>query len=194
MNYKHLFFLRHLRTEHNVSACINGQSIRLPVLEMRPIIGARDVDTVYCSPALRCRQTVECFSGTNSAQSIVYSDMLLERDMGKLEGQKRDAAAAHYPELFDGKQFRVFETPPEGEPFSDFMQRVRSFCANYLETASGDVVICSHNQFLKALYFIASKEQISEKRWKALSFPFGKMVPIKLGITLSNPEVAPFNA
>lgn len=180
MNHERLFFLRHLQTEHNISACINGQSIGLPVLEMHSIIGARDVDVAYCSPALRCRQTMECFSNTNSVRAVVYSDMLLERDMGRLEGQKRDVAAAHYPELFDGKQFRVFETPPNGEPFPDFMQRAHSFCTDYLKTTSGSVLICSHNQILKVLYFIVSKEQISEKKWKALSFPFGEMVPIKV--------------
>lgn len=180
MNCQRLFFLRHLQTEHNVSACINGQSVGLPVLGMHSIREARDVDVAYCSPALRCRQTMECFSRTNSVKSVVYNDMLLERNMGRLEGQKRNAAAAHYPELFDGKQFRVFETPPKGEPFSDFMQRVHGFYTGYLETTSGDVLICSHNQFLKVLYFIVTKEQISEKKWKALSFPFGEVVPIKV--------------
>ena len=153
MNCQHLFFLRHLQTEHNVNVCINGQSVGLPVLEIRSIIGARNVDTVYCSPALRCRQTMACFLKTNIVQTVVYSNMLLERDMGILEGEKRDIAAVHYPELFERKQFHIFKTPPSGESFSDFMQRVRDFYTNYLETASGDVLICSHNQFLKALYF-----------------------------------------
>ena len=160
MNCQHLFFLRHLQTEHNVNVCINGQSVGLPVLEIRSIIGARNVDTVYCSPALRCRQTMACFLKTNIVQTVVYSNMLLERDMGILEGEKRDIAAVHYPELFERKQFHIFKTPPSGESFSD------------------DVLICSHNQFLKALYFTVSKEQITEKAWKSLSFPFGEMIPI----------------
>ena len=160
MNCQHLFFLRHLQTEHNVNVCINGQSVGLPVLEIRSIIGARNVDTVYCSPALRCRQTMACFLKTNIVQTVVYSNMLLERDMGILEGEKRDIAAVHYPELFERKQFHIFKTPPSGESFS------------------GDVLICSHNQFLKALYFTVSKEQITEKAWKSLSFPFGEMIPI----------------
>jgi len=149
-------------------------------METSTITGARDVDVVYCSSALRCRQTLECFFITNRAQAVIYSDALLERNMGKLEGQKRDVMAALYPELFDENMFCVFATPPEGESFLDFMQRARCFYSKYLENVSGDVLVCSHNQFLKALYFLVFEEQISEKQWKALTFPFGKVVPIRI--------------
>lgn len=180
MNCQQLFFLRHLPTQNNTHACINGRSADAPILEMRSITGAKDVDVVYCSSALRCRQTLECFSQANKAQSVYESDLLLERSMGRLEGQKRDAMAALYPELFDSNKFRVFSTPPEGEPFEDFMQRVRCFYTDHLALASGDVLVCSHNQFLKALYFLVSNEPIGEKQWKTLNFPLGKMVPIRI--------------
>jgi len=180
MNCQKLFFLRHLQTENNKQTCINGRSADIPIMEMSSITEARDVDVVYCSSALRCRQTLACFFKTNSAQAVIYSDALLERSMGRLEGQKREAMAALYPDLFDKNMFRVFATPPEGESFSDFMQRARCFYSKHLESVSGDVLVCSHNQFLKALYFLVSKEQISEERWKALTFPFGKMVPIRI--------------
>ena len=180
MNCQQLFFLRHLPTQNNSHACINGRSADSPILEMRSIAGARDVDVVYCSPALRCRQTLECFIQANSVQTVYESNLLLERSMGLLEGQKRDAMAALYPDLFDRNKFRVFSTPPGGESFEGFMQRVRCFYTEHLAVASGDVLVCSHNQFLKALYFLVSNIPISEKRWKTLNFPFGKMVPIRI--------------
>lgn len=175
-----LYFLRHLQTQNNVAGIINGRNMGLPVLAFQNIIGTKDMDIIYCSTALRCRQTIKCFIKTNHASAIVHSDLLLERDMGRLEGMKRRDAIAEYPNLFTEGRFHVTDTPPDGESFIAFQKRAQTFCQNFIKKTKGNILVCSHNQFLKMLYFSFFQIPVTEESWKVKTFPFGQVVSITL--------------
>ena len=109
---KHIFFLRHFETKNNVNGILNGQSLEEPISAGHCIEKCLPFDIIYCSTALRCRQTVEWIEGHNK---IFFSEQLLERNLGLLEGHSRIEMQKQYPELFDKNRLNVFATPPEGE-------------------------------------------------------------------------------
>lgn len=62
---KHIFFLRHFETKNNVNGILNGQSLEEPIFAGHCIEKCFPFDIIYCSTALRCRQTVEWIEGHN---------------------------------------------------------------------------------------------------------------------------------
>lgn len=80
-----------------------------------------DVDVVYVSPMQRARQTAESVN----APKVVVDD-LREIDFGSWGGLSWEDIEAQWPELAAGKLRNWFGvTPPDGEPWDDFVARVR---------------------------------------------------------------------
>lgn len=168
-----LYALRHFKTDNNVKNVISGSNPSIPIIESSPIACEIEFDKIYCSSALRCIQTLDEYLGVKSVSNIIYTDRILERDLGDLEGTPRKEAAKLYPTLFCGPHFNVFQTPPNGESFLLFHNRVLSFWQNLQERDNGDILVCSHNQFLKMLYFINYNKHVTTEEWNALSFRNG---------------------
>lgn len=168
-----VLFLRHFPTQLNIEKRISGRSIDIPVLQTDRIGCDLRVDSVLCSPALRCRQTLDAFLQDHAPGDVRYLPELLERSMGEMEGCLRREMVLKYPQLFDGQKFRLAQTPPGGESFDAFQARVRSFWERYREELGGTLLVCSHNQFLKMLCFIIREEPVTQAKWRELQFPCG---------------------
>lgn len=175
---KHIYFLRHFPTENNLTHVLNGRSLTTPIVNSTPIHCEDSINDIFCSSALRCRQTIECFS-QSTLSSITYTDLLLERDLGIFEGQPRNQMQTQYPTLFFNSKLIVFATTPKGETFSIFQNRIRTFWNICNNTSHGSVLICSHNQTLKMLYFEIKKSPLTIDTWNNLSFPHGKIIKIQ---------------
>lgn len=178
-----IYFLRHQETVNNQLGMISGQSdslIRKQSFYADNSKIVKNIDVVYSSPAQRCIDTL------NGIQDLLVSPIidkrLLERNMGDFENCLRKEVYAQYPNLFwniHGKiQFRFEFTPPNGESFSEFFERIFSFCEEEIfSNKECNILICSHNQALKMIYFILKGVHPSEENWRNLSFPNGKCVP-----------------
>lgn len=175
---KHIFFLRHLCTRYNVNDILTGRSNDIPIYEMKEIKVDQDMDIVYCSTALRCMETLNIFLRMHKSTKIIYTDRILERNLGILEGKPRKEMILRYPSLFTEGKFSVFATPPNGESFVSFQDRVKKFYEQEICKNNGNILICSHNQFLKMLYFIIKNNAITEKDWRLCSFPQGEIIKI----------------
>lgn len=167
-----LFFLRHLKTANNSQKRINGKSLLQPIEKEEAIIGDCTIDEIWCSDALRCRQTVECFLKDKASVPIIYTELLRERDMGVWEGELRDNMSTLYPEYFHNRKFHVFMTPPSGESYEALKNRVEETIRK-LRKRDRNVLICSHNQFLKMAAFMMTGKEISQEKWEAFQFPHG---------------------
>lgn len=175
----HILFLRHFRTSNNMQKLLNGRSEFIPISESNTISCNVHVNTAFCSSALRCRQTLGIFRRNNFVDKIYYTNYLLERDLGSMEGEDREEMAKTYTELFYESRMLVFSTPPGGETYNDFYERAKTFWLQYIRYSDGNVLICSHNQILKMLSFIISEEPVTEDAWRKRTFPFGEIVLIK---------------
>lgn len=85
-----IYVLRHLQTPYNQTGTISGRSLNLPISTASPIYHTAFFDAIFCSSALRCIQTVELLSPSATLSTIQYCDELQERDLGILEGIKKN--------------------------------------------------------------------------------------------------------
>lgn len=176
---RNIFLLRHFKTENNLYGLINGRSLEIKIIDTKPknISNLYNFDFIFCSTALRCKQTLSIYSPYIICENIIYTENLLERNMGIMEGKKRKEMIKDFPRLFKNKYFDVFKTPPSGESFSDLEKRCKIFLAS-ISDLEGNILICSHNQCLKMLYFLIKKQKINNEVWNELSFPFGEIFAI----------------
>lgn len=110
---------------------------------------AHQIDGVFSSPALRCRQTAQIICG-NIEPRIVKA--LREIDFGEWEGLTSDQIEALYPGALrfrraDPAMFR----PPMGENFADVAKRLRGVVATLQILQPGTYVVVSHRGTLGTL-------------------------------------------
>lgn len=183
---KNFFLLRHLETSYNTSKLINGRSLTQPIKKEKNIVNSYYIDSIYCSDALRCRQTIDCYLKTNQAVPVHYSALLHERDMGIWEGKLKASVVSDAPELFINGNFKLFSTPPSGESYVNFKNRVYEFL-RLIDNESGNILICSHNQFLKMLLFTLNNTVITQEIWNSINFPYGKILALDELLLEHNP-------
>ncbi len=179
--YNKIFLLRHLRTQNNDLHIISGQSDSQIICNNYLEVDFSRFDKIYCSPSPRCVRTLEILGKQPiMINSIIYDKRLLERNMGSLEGVIKKEGISKYPELFKKGTFNVFKTPPEGESYEYFKERVEDFYDENLCLNEGlNVLICSHNQTLKLLRLLILKRDITYLSWAEYSFSNGQIVEIK---------------
>lgn len=171
-----LYALRHLRTNFNSLGIICGASPSIPIAEIHSIKCEEKFETVYCSNALRCKQTLSIFLESNEVDAVIYSSSIEERNMGDFEKKKRSELIAQYPDFFVGAKFDVFRTPPNGETYEMFYSRASEFLCLLQKMHNGNVLICSHNQFLKMLHFLIYNPSFSISEWSEFNYPNGVVV------------------
>ena len=171
-----IYFLRHFLTENNKNNIISGQSDSSICINKYDVYEKKMFDYVFCSPSLRCKETINTVSKLGIEwKQIEYDERLYERNMGDLEGTRRDYASKKYPDLFRNRKFIVQCTPPNGETFFDFYERLYSFYSDIIDRKlRGNILICSHNQSLKMLYYIIFDMKITQQSWETLKFSNGK--------------------
>lgn len=177
-----IFFLRHQATFNNEFGLISGQADS-PILkenickENEDII--KNIKVVYSSPSQRCLDTLHLIPELQI--SPIIDKRLMERKMGDFENCSRQDLyqefAAFFRNINNQIYFRFEYTPPNGESFLKFKSRITSFCSEIIiPCKERDILICSHNQAIKMMYFILKGFSPSEEEWNSITFPNGKIV------------------
>lgn len=179
MNRGILYVIRHCATEYNTSNLISGNS-DVPIIDRTVDISCyvkRNKIKVYSSPLKRCIQTSDILRGKMGFKRIQLDSRLKERNMGIFDGVDRKICIQKCADMFspDGK-FILEKTPPKGESFRDFYDRVNQFWSDIsVELNDYDIIVISHNQTLKVLYSIVTGEDI-KSIWKKIYFKNGSLV------------------
>ena len=134
-----LYLLRHSQTSYNVKAeVIGGRSSGLTLTRLGTELattagkelrnsGLR-FDRIFCSTAVRARQTLECMGLISAEESdaVVYSDCLEELYQGEWEGRPRNEI--YTPEVVSClNRENPFFRPPGGESQNDVEKRMTDF-------------------------------------------------------------------
>lgn len=182
-NDNHVYFLRHCKTIYNIQNIITGQ-LDIPILNNQKVetsqIGFNENLQILCSPLVRCKETADIFiKEINNYLNVQVLNELSERNMGDLEGVSRDNALLKFQEYFCDGKFIFYLTPPDGESYKHICERAKFVSDKILfeNIYIGDVVICSHNHFLKILYCYLRKISI-EENWHKLNFQNGKLYKV----------------
>ena len=83
---KQIYFLRHFQTENNMNHLLNGRNINVSIINGNSLHCENNIELIFCSPALRCKQTIKFFV-QDITPPIIYTNLLLERDLGTMEGK-----------------------------------------------------------------------------------------------------------
>ena len=176
-----LYVIRHCATEDNASNLISGNS-DVPIIDRTVDISCytkSDKIKVYSSPLKRCIQTGNILRGKIGFKRMQLDSRLKERNMGIFDGVDRKICIQKCADMFtsDGK-FILEKTPPNGESFNEFYERVSQFWSDIsIELENYDIIVISHNQTLKVLYSIVNGLDI-ESIWKKIYFRNGSLVAL----------------
>lgn len=177
-----IYFLRHLETFHNELGLISGQCDS-PITKNRIVkddcCAVSKIQSIYSSPSQRCIETLRLIP--ELPVSPETDRRLLERNMGEFENCSRQELYQRYPMFFkktNGRiSFRFELTPPQGESLLDFRDRIASFCSEkILPYIEYNILICSHNQTMKMIYFALKGFSLTEDTWNTISFPNGEVI------------------
>lgn len=181
-NTKRLFFLRHCKTEFNKNGYISGQK-NSPIISKQLYIDEHSIhmpdSLIITSPLERCMTTVHSLiSIMGHPKKLLINPNIAERSMGIWEGQARKQIIHDYPDYFNSGEFNPLCTPPNGETFQDFADRISDFereLKNHLLTHN--IIVCSHNQALKMLFLIHNNN-FTVERWRSLHYNCGGLTEI----------------
>ncbi len=159
MNVNHLFFLRHCQSLYNVQEKISGQA-DCPIVHkiidcsiLKEILSSENV-IIISSPLTRCLDTVNLLQNSVSVTwPIIVDKTIIERGMGRWEGQKKNIIIKQFPEFFYDGKFIVKLTPiGGGEKYVDFKNRLIFFIHTVKELLKEKhIIVCSHNQTLRMI-------------------------------------------
>ena len=129
-----LYFLRHCKTQFNadgmISGCLDSELIENEITYQEEMMNWDNV-TIFSSDLMRCKKTLGILlENIRISPVIVYTSALRERNMGLFEGKRRADLQKKYPQYFINQRFCHQFTPPQGESFYDFLQRVDGFINN----------------------------------------------------------------
>ncbi|WP_417910320.1 histidine phosphatase family protein [Candidatus Electronema sp. PJ] len=113
------------------------------------------VETWYCSPLLRARQTL-AYLGEQGCQieHAIYDQRLQEIDFGAWELRTFSEIAAADPARIEAWQRYTDFTFPEGEAVADFIQRVQAMLG-ILSTAGSKVGVVAHGGVIRTMICLA---------------------------------------
>ena len=108
-------------------------------------------DAIIASPMKRCQAFAEEVAAQQQLPLTIVPD-LRELCFGELEGLRPADAWAQYPELLKNLwQAPELHTPPGGEPFGEFIQRVGAAIDNSLPQHAGQhILVVAHGGVIRA--------------------------------------------
>ncbi|MBP2099277.1 histidine phosphatase family protein [Enterococcus rivorum] len=171
-----LYFTRHGKTEWNQELRFQGMSGDSPLLptsyEEIKLLGQelREVpfEKIFSSTSLRARKTAEGIRAElQSPVEIVYTDLLKELGLGKLEGQSIEEMREFYSKELDHMRYRLDLYNPKsfgGEPIQQAIDRITTVVEGALSEGEGPYLFVGHGASLTAGIQALTGKELGELR------------------------------
>lgn len=181
---KALHFIRHFRTKENEQELILGRLdpvsvVRDAIKGIDTLMQTKDKIVIFSSPARRCVETATDLveSLELKPMSVIYTDLLLERDMGAWQGLEKKYVREMFQDFFVNGLMDPFATPPGGESFRAFFCRVSAALdlVNIESKGSVSAIVVSHNQTLKLMAHLYDRDFFLTK-WFSMNFGHAELV------------------
>ena len=151
MEFKNKYYiLRHGEAHSNVKGFVSSwpEKVDNPLTERgveqaeeagEKLLG-EDIDLVFSSDVLRCKQTAEIVTGQIKVEPK-YDERLREIDFGIFNGKPVADFVGH----FKSRDERINGKAPKGESYGDILKRVKNFLDEMEETYEGKkILVISH--------------------------------------------------
>lgn len=147
-----IYVMRHGQTDWNVQKKIQGQSdIKLNEEGRKQALAAKEkvkqfhFDLIISSPLSRAKQTAELVKEENTP--IIYSQSLVERGFGELEGEVLDLGILEEREKY-------YTTKKQVESIEHLCQRITDFLEEIQEKQAGKkILLVTHGGVTKAIQY-----------------------------------------
>ena len=176
-----LIYMRHFLTEAYKDNIYMGQSdyaICNTVIINKDALSEMGSCLLLSSTLLRARQTanyiIEQFSNINFTIKLLSE--LVERGLGDFEGKEKSVVKQN-TDFFSNGNLKFELTPPNGEAFCDFHERIKkAYTKIEFAKRENNVLVISHLQALRMLYFIATGNEGDYSKWYDINYKHGEMV------------------
>lgn len=152
---KELFLLRHGEVDGYQHRYVGKTDVKLSrqgreeLLQLARNFGDEQFETIYCSPLLRCRETLALL---DRSEEVILDERIREVDFGLWEGKSYEEILSEYPELVAhwaaGSEDFCF---PEGEKISQFNQRLADFACDLQKLRERKILIITHGGVIRHL-------------------------------------------
>lgn len=151
---KRIFLLRHGRTGYS-GKYIGSTDVHLSEEGREQIrhLGNKcrqlPIDSIYCSPLIRCRQSYELLQLDNPVE---FDADLQEINFGRWEQKSFDDIVANEPDLVDQWALNPGSfTFPEGDAIIDFVNRIKKVHSKLAQCDQKNILIVSHGGVIRLL-------------------------------------------
>ena len=173
--------IRHGEVEERYAGCYNGHldialspSGREQARRLAAHLDSEAFDAVCCSDLRRARETLAPFK---ISCEPFYTAALREKSWGRHEGMNYDAIVASEEVAYES--FEQWLTHLDGEPYPDFVGRIRRFFLEELaRRAHRNVLVITHAGVVRTLMHLVKKIPLEEAF--ATPFPYGACVELDL--------------
>ena len=178
--------IRHQRTEMNTPGTFVGQKIDAAITPARQeqvrnvsaILDAAGICKVYCSPLLRCRQTVGMLRTGVGLPDAKEDPRLLEMDYGDADGKDLAWLSKAHPKIIAEWENAADPRFPNGENYADVLKRIDSFLSDVKKgnkAGCDSVLVCTHNVVMRCV--LGRLWHVAQDRWHLIDIPY--MEPIR---------------
>ena len=126
-------------------------------------------DALYYSDLKRTQQTAKIINQKSKIKNQKSTQALREKSWGRHEGMGFEAIIAR-----DGLQYENFEqwiTTLDGEPYDDYIERVKAFFTEYLPQQShNDLLVITHAGVIRVLMHLL--QNITLEKAFSIDFPY----------------------
>jgi alpha-ribazole phosphatase len=130
----------------DVPVCDKGMD---QVRKTARLLRAASINKIYCSPMLRCRQTLDLLEMPEVGD---FNDLLKEVDFGRWEGKQFEEILQSDEELVQSWVTAPDTfTFPGGEPVSGFRNRVTAFASQLDMESDEGVLVVAHGGVIRHL-------------------------------------------
>ncbi len=156
-----IYLIRHGSTEWNEKDLVQGlidlELSKIGISQVKKtgeFFNKKNIKKIFTSPLKRALQTAEILNEKlNSEISIV--EELRELDCGVWEGMKMDDVREKYRDVYQKLMESPFTKIPEGESFSDVVERFRIGWKKVLKSVdySSEIIVVGHIVIIRAFLY-----------------------------------------
>lgn len=160
--------IRHAPTESNRREIFMG-SMDIPSTEdglraaeeLGQMLSGDRFEYRFCSPLARAKATAQLIFPD---QPVILDAGLAERDLGSWSGQSKKDLRIQFPDAFNkAGRLDPYFTPPSGETFSLFVDRIRTFLFTVMNLEEDvNVAVVSHNGVIRVMRCMLEQRPLAQ--------------------------------
>ncbi len=186
MTLRTIYLLRHCSTKDNELG-INGSRTDTSLSEtglhcatsLITTLSSQVFGLIFVSPLKRTIQTIQPYlESLKTKPPLIIESLITERELGLLTNSKSSEGKVAASITESGKS-KVEWIPPGGESIRNVYERAELFLKRIKDRNENDMLICSHQIFLRSIELILSNKSLNDENFYSSSSSLMKLGEIR---------------